>query len=221
MLSKKTVVAGGSGGAALVAMLLVFGADVPMEAPTPADELPRVVGFGFAPPSNLTESIGKEIPRFVDAEPRASGQSERTANPEHSKYNGLLVLDGYEHLHVYKDQRGHEDVILGKEPVSPQLLGWDVLYTGQYIWITIQPNERGYSYTVPLNEGYRWVAIKDDIVSAAFKGMVQIVDFEGNDVVVHPSDLWFPSENFFYTIRGHISLEESLKLANILLSVEE
>ena len=29
----------------------------------------------------------------------------------------MLVLDGYEHLHAYKDQRGHKDVILGKVAV--------------------------------------------------------------------------------------------------------
>ena len=218
----KVAAVGGSGGAALVVVLLVFGTGTPMEAPTQADKLPRVLGGSIPPTINVTDfNIGNEVPRFMDAGPGVSGQSERTVNPEHSKYDGLLVLDGYEHLHVYKDQRGDKDVMLGKEPVSPPITHWEALYSGQYIWITIVPNEKGYSHTMPLNKGYRWVAINDDIVSAAFKGMDQLVDWDGNDLAVRPSDLWFASDSLSYTIRGHISLEESLRLAHVLLSVED
>ena len=220
MLSKRAAAIGGSGGAALVAVLLVFGTDTMTEAPAQTDELPLVVGSP-APPSNLTMFVGQEIPRFMDAGPGASGQSERALNPEHSKYDVLLVLDGYEHLHVYKDQRGAKDVILGKEPVSPHLIDWDVRYSGQYIWILIIPNEAGHSYTLLPNKGYKWVAINDDIVSAPFKGMDQLVDWDGDYVAVRPSHLEFVTEDLYYSIRGHISLEESLRLAHILLSVEE
>ena len=227
MLNKRAAAIGGSGGAALVAVLLVFGTGTLMEAPTQADELPRVLGGGFPPDSKLTEGdIGSEVPRFIDAGPGASGQSEKIVNPEHSKYDGLLVLDGYEHLHVYEDQRGHKDVILGKIPVSPQLTGGGVLYSGQYIWITINPyrisNITGDYYAgLPLNKGYKLVDINDNVGNAPFKGMDQLVDWDGNDIAIRPSDLWFVTEDLSYTIRGHISLAESLRLANIVLSVEE
>lgn len=227
MLNKKAAAIGGSSGAALVAVLLVFGTGTIMEAPTQADELPRVVGGGLPPSSKLTETaIGSEVPRFIDAEPVDPSQSERTANPEHSKYNGLLVLDGYEHLHVYKDQRGNKDVILGKVAVTPQLTGGETLYSGQYIWITINQhrssNVTGDLYaSLPLDPEYRLVTINDDVGNAPFKGMDQLVDFDGNNIAIRPSDLWFVTDDLSYTIRGHISLAESVRLANIVLSVEE
>ena len=226
MLNKRATAIGGSGGATLVAVLLVFSTGTLMEAPTQADELPRVVGGGLPPPDKLTVTdIGSKVQRFMDAEPDASGQSEKVVNPEHSKYDGLLVLDGYEHLHVYEDQRGHKDVILGKIPVSPQLTDADTLYSGQYIWITINPhglaNITSDSYAgLPLNPGYRLVNINDNVGNAPFKGMDQLVDWDGNDVAIRPSDLWFVTEDLSYTIRGHISLAESLRLANIVLSIE-
>ena len=223
MLNRKATAIGGSGGAALVALLLVFGTGTPTEAPAQTEELPRVLGFGFPPPTKLTVTdIGSEIPRFVDSELGASGQGERTTNPEHSKYDGLLVLDGYEHLHIYKDQRGHKDAILGKVAVTPQLTDAETLYSGQYIWITINPH-RSSNVTGDLyaNKGYRLVDINDDVGNAPFRGMNQMVDFEGNDVTVRPSDLWFVTEDLSYTIRGHITLAESVRLANIILSIEE
>lgn len=226
MLNKKAAAIGGISGVALVAVLLVFGAGTLMEAPTQADELPSVVGGGFPPPDKLTlTDIGSEVPRFMDAEPGSPGQSEKTANPEHSKYNGLLILDGYEHLHVYKDQGGDKDVILGKVAVTPQLTDGEVLLSGQYIWITIEPHgianlSSNYYATLPLNEGYRLVDINDNVGNAPFKGMDQLVDFDGNNIAIRPSDLWFVTDDISYTIRGHISLAESVRLANIVLSVE-
>ena len=226
MLNMRAVAIGGGGGAALVAVLLVFGIGAPTEAPAQTEELPRVLGFGFPPPDKLTVTdIGSEVPRFVDTGPGVSGQSEMTTNPEHSKYDGLLILDGYEHLHVYKDQRGEKDVILGKIAVTPDLTGADTLYSGQYIWITINPymspNGTGDYAGLTLNKGYKLVDINDNVRNAPFRGMNQMIDFEGNNVTVRPSDLWFVTEDLSYTIRGHISLAESLRLANIVLSVEE
>ena len=49
----------------------------------------------------------------------------------------------------------------------------------------------------------------------------QLIDPVGDPSVVTPSDLWFVTENLSYTIRGHITQDESVKLANIILSIEE
>lgn len=226
MLNTRTVAVGGGSGAALVAVLLVFGTGAPTETPAQTDELPRVLGLGLPPPSNLTEVVGSEVPRFMDAEPGASGQ--RMVNPEHSRYDGLLVLDGYEHLHVYKEQverkdviKEYKNVILGKEPVSPQHTDWGIRYSGQYIWILFYPNERGQSFLMSLDKGDRWVYINDDVRDGRFSEMAQVVDYEGNNLRVDPLDLEVIGNDFVYHIRGHISLEESVRLANILLSIEE
>ena len=224
MLSKRAAFAGLCAGVVLVALLLVF-SKIQIDSPeqTTTDDLPQVLGGGLPPPSNMTDFIGSEIPRFVDVQSGVSGQS---ANSEHSKYDVLLVLDGYEHLYVYLDQRGDKDVILGKEPVPPDFTDRQALYSGKYIWITINPHDTpnvtsDYYASYNLNKGFRHVSINENIKNTPFKEMDQLVDWDGNDVVVRPSDLWFVTANVSYTIRGHISLEESVRLANIVLSIEE
>ena len=254
---KTAVIAGCSGTIIIIAMLLVFGTDSTTESTAPAqkeelprlldegaeetahqkqpavqqtEELPRLLGGGFPPPSNLTDhDIGSEVPRFINAstESGVSGQSAVMINPEHSKYDDLLVLDGYDHLQVFIDDKDEsKDVILGKIPVTPTTTGWDALFSKQYIWITLDrhltDNVSNNLYLgMPLNTGYKLIEINDEHINAPFKGMDQIVDWDGNDVVVRPSDLWFVTPDWSYTIRGHILQEESVKLANIILSIEE
>ena len=226
MLNKK-IISVGSGGVALAALLMVFAiGDMPTE--TYVDELPTKLGGGFPPAKKLTDSdVGKEVNEFKQTKIEGNAQSDKVPNTEYTKYKELLVLDDYKKLHVFVDDRDHKDVILGKKPVTPNLTDKDILYSQDYIWITINPHRDGVKVTqdyyldLPLNEDYNLIEINDEVINAPYMQRYQLIDPVGDPSVVTPSDLWFVTENLSYTIRGHITQDESVKLVNIILSIEE
>lgn len=226
MLNKKLISIGGAGGVTLTALLLVFTVGITSEMSTETQELPTVMGGTFPPPYKLAGTdIGNEIPKLIKSETKElDGQSKDIVNPEYAKYQDVQVIDGYDEIHVYQDNKGDKDVILGKIPVSSELTNMAVLYSQNYIWITIEPHDEKVSMdvyrTAPLNRGYELVEINDSVKYAPLKGMTQIVYPDGEYGVIAPLDLWFVTENNSYTIRGHITEEQAVELANNIISIE-
>ena len=179
MLNKKLISIGGVSGVALTALLLVFTIGITSEIPTETQELPTAMGGAFPSPNKLTEAdLGNEIPKFIKSEIKGlDGQSKDIVNPEHAKYRTAQVIDGYEEIHVYQDDKGDKDVILGKIAVTPELTDVEVVYSQKYIWITIEPHDEPVSMDVykgaPMSRGYELIEINDSIKYAPLRGMTQ------------------------------------------------
>ncbi|MCH7560197.1 MAG: hypothetical protein IIC67_02310 [Thaumarchaeota archaeon] len=192
----------------ITALLLVLTIGIPSQHAIETTELPKQLAGGFPPATKLTDNaVGIEISPDV-------------------KYNHLLSVDGYTKIHVfYDEERDHRDVILGKVPINADMTTNEILYSQNYIWITINPHNdpeiNGDVYkNLPLNKGYKLISINDDVQYAPVKGMTQLVDFADENIAVAPLDLWFATDDLSYTIRGHITEAQSVEIANKILSIE-
>ncbi len=74
--------------------------------------------------------------------------------------------------------------------------------------------------TIKLNDGYKLVDINDEIKNAPMREMVTRVDENGDSVGIVPLDIWFVTDDYSYTIRGHLTETQAVDLANKILQLE-
>lgn len=230
MLNKKVISIGGSAGVALTTIMLVMalGTTTEMTNEISTDGMPKALAGGFPPATSFNENAGDKVPEFVQMKvPGTEGLTENRANLEYAKYNSLksTIVD-YKTLEVYTDEStGDQDIILGKKSVKADPTTYDILYSQDYIWITKNPHTEKVSTdvykTIPLNKGYKLIEINDVVKYAPVREMTHLVDFDDKTIGIAPLDIWFVTDEYSYTIRGHISETQAIELANRILSLEE
>ena len=247
MLNKKIFSISGAG-VTLTALLLVFTVgmptDIQKETPITYNKIPSEIlenlseqpndyplmyGGGFPPPMPLDRSVGNEIAETSASVQGFDSPESKSANPEHVKYKSLKkVVAEYKKLQVYVDEStGEKDIFLSKKRIASDTTDADVLYSQEHIWITINPYEQdpeliGDYYTnYPLNDGYELISVNEQVTNSPLRVMTQIVNFDGTYGMVLPLDLWFVTDDLSYTIRGHITQDEAIELANAILTIEE
>ncbi|MCE2505802.1 MAG: hypothetical protein J4F36_04915 [Nitrosopumilaceae archaeon] len=225
MLNKKIISIGGSTGVALTAIMLVMAlgtTEITNEIST--DGMPKKFYGAFPPSMAFNDFAGDKTPEFV--EEHVAGQSETRSNEKFARYNSLKsAVAGYNTLELFtNDKKGEEDIILGKKSVSSDSRTNDILYSQDYIWITKNTHREDVALdvytTIPLNDGYKLVDINKDVRNAPLREMIHMVGSEDNTIGISPLDVWFVTDDYSYTIRGHLTETQAIDLANKILKLE-
>lgn len=226
MLNKKTISIGGSTGIALTAIMLVMAMGTTSEVTNEisTDGMPTKF-FGASPPAQaFSDYAGDKVSEFVQE--KVADKMETRSNAEHAKYNSLKsAIPQYNTLEVFtNEKKGEHDIILGEKSVESDASTNDILNSQDYIWITKNTHRENVALdvytTIPLNDGYKLVDINDEIKNAPLREMINMVDENGDSFGIAPLDIWFVTDDYSYTIRGHLTETQAIDLANKILQLE-